>query len=352
MLSVIKKAALRALYNPALLSDKELIHVLAFSDDERIKTGLFQRAKELKELYYGKKIYFRALIEFSNICRKNCYYCGLRRENSFIYRYRMTEEEIFSVVRYGYAQGFRTFVLQSGEDPYYDDERLVFIIKGIKVLAPKAAITLSLGERESNSYRLYRSVGADRYLLRHEAYNPDLYYKLHPSDHSYKKRLEALHELKSLGYQVGAGFMVGAPFQTEENLVEDLMFLQRFKPHMVGIGPFISNKDTPFAGYSNGNIELTFRLLSLIRLILPKVLLPATTSLETIAENGRLRGFEHGANVIMPNLTPDHFRVHYKLYDNKAGIRGCLSHMEKLNGELKNKGFELVIDRGDYKEDV
>lgn len=352
MMDVLKDSAFKGLYEPERLSEKEVLFYLAFSEDEDLKRALFKRARELTDLHFGRRIYFRGLIEFTNFCRKNCYYCGLRSQNDLVERYRMTEEEIIPVVKYGYSQGFRTFVLQGGEDPFFDDGKILSLIRNMKALAPGAAITLSLGERSRTSYQRYKQAGADRYLLRHEAYNPLLFGRLHPKSHKRTERLKALYDLKALGYQVGAGFMVGVPHQTETDIVEDLMFLQRFQPHMVGIGPFVSNKDTPFSGYPNGSADLTLRLLSVIRLLLPSVLLPATTSLETIAKNGRIRGFEHGANVIMPNLTPEDFRRNYKLYDNKAGVVGDIARMKELKSVLNENGFELVIDRGDFKKDV
>lgn len=332
--------------------DREGLRCLAFSEDRDIAEHLYRSAREITDRVFGRRIFFRGLIEFTGYCGKNCYYCGLRVQNTKAERYRMTKEEILLAVEYGYERGFRTFVLQGGEDNGFKDGDIEDIIREIKKKAGDAAVTLSLGEKEKSSYRRFKEAGADRYLLRHEAFNPVLYSRLHPEGHSYERRIRALYELKELGYQVGAGFMVGAPFQTEEDILDDLMFLYEFKPQMIGIGPFISQKDTPFSGFSNGSSNLTLRLLSVIRVMLPNVLLPATTSLETAVENGRIRGFLHGANVIMPNLSPKSYRERYKIYDNKSGIVADEDGMKELRALLQTNGFELVIDRGDYKEDV
>lgn len=316
---------------------------------EEIRGYVAERAVSVRKKYYGNKVYLRALIEFSNYCRNNCFYCGIRAGNSKAVRYRLSSDEILSCAEEGYALGFRTFVLQGGEDPYFTDEILCDIIRRIKAAHPDCAVTLSLGERSFESYKALKQAGADRYLLRHETCNPEHYSKLHPGSMSFDNRIRCLTELKSLGYQVGAGFMVGSPYQTETDLADEMIFLREFNPHMVGIGPFIPHKDTPFASFEAGTAEMTVFLLSLIRLTLPKVLLPATTALGTADPMGREKGILAGANVLMPNLSPLQARKKYMLYDNKictgdeaAKCVVCLSQ------RIKSTGYETVTDRGDY----
>jgi len=307
-------------------------------------------AREEQNRWYGHDIYVRGLIEFTNYCRNDCYYCGIRRSNGNVHRYRLSEEEILGCCQSGYELGFRTFVLQGGEDGYFTDARLCALIKKIKDAYPDCAITLSIGERSKESYQALFDAGADRYLLRHETWNPEHYAKLHPKELSAQHRQQCLWDLKEIGYQVGAGFMAGSPYQTTENLAEDMLFLKELNPQMVGIGPFIPHHDTPFKDESAGTLELTLYLLSLIRLMLPKVLLPATTALGTIDPKGREQGILAGANVIMPNLSPTEVRKDYLLYDNKictgdesAQCRRCLeSRMEAI-------GYHVVTDRGDSK---
>ena len=319
----------------------------AFSDAV-IRAELAQAAQQTAQAVFGNKIYIRGLIEFTNYCRNDCYYCGIRRSNTNAVRYRLTKEEILQCCENGHELGFRTFVLQGGEDPWFNDERMVDIIQTIKKNYPDCAITLSIGEKSKESYRKFREAGADRYLLRHETANEDHYRYLHPENLSLSNRKQCLYDLKELGYQIGAGFMVGAPGQTMENLAEDLVFLKELNPHMVGIGPFIPHHDTKFAKEEAGNVELTLFLLSVIRIMLPKVLLPATTALGTLDPRGREKGFQTGANVVMPNLSPVKNRKQYELYDNKictgeeaAECRGCLSR------RARSVGYEIVTDRGD-----
>ena len=309
---------------------------------------LFAKARDIRHQHYGRDIYIRGLIEFTNYCRNNCYYCGIRRDNKNASRYRLTEEEILDCCKNGYELGFRTFVLQGGEDPYFTDEKIVDIVKKIRNSYPDCAITLSIGEKTKESYRLYKEAGADRYLLRHETANEDHYRHLHPEQMSLANRNQCLRNLKELGYQTGAGFMVGAPGQTLECLAEDLIFLKELNPEMVGIGPFIPHHDTKFADEPAGSVELTLFLLSVLRIILPKCLLPATTALGTADPKGREKGLLAGANVVMPNLSPVKDRKKYELYDNKictgdeaAECRVCLKN------RVKSVGFELVEDRGD-----
>lgn len=304
--------------------------------------------KKIREEHFGNQIYVRGLIEFTNYCKNDCYYCGIRRSNRNAERYRLTMEQILECTDTGYELGFRTFVLQGGEDGYYTDERLEEIIKAIKEKHPDCALTLSLGERSRKSYELFYQAGADRYLLRHETAEEGHYQRLHPEEMSYQHRMNCLRELKDIGYQVGCGFMVGSPGQTEETLAEDMLFIQGFQPHMVGIGPFVPHHETPFGREPGGTVEDTLYLLSLIRILKPTVLLPATTALGTIDPRGREKGILAGANVVMPNLSPTNVRKKYELYDNKictgdeaAECRSCLSN------RMKTIGCELVTHRGD-----
>ena len=333
------------------LKKEEFIKLIRCAHDLEVRELLAERAVELRKKYYGDKVYTRGLIEFTNYCKNNCYYCGIRRDNRNAERYRLTEDEILDCCKNGYELGFRTFVLQGGEDPYYTDERMEQIIRRMKEQYPECAVTLSIGERSMESYRRFREAGVDRYLLRHETADEAHYRTLHPEEMSLQNRMECLKNLKALGYQVGAGFMVGSPNQTEECLAEDLLFLKELEPQMVGIGPFIPHHDTDFAKEPAGSVELTLYLLSVIRILLPKVLLPATTALGTMDPRGREKGLAVGANVVMPNLSPVKNRKQYELYDNKictgeeaAECRGCLSR------RVESVGLHLVSDRGDAVE--
>lgn len=329
------------------LSVEEYAYIL---DNRTPETELYlrERAVQVRKAVYGNSVYIRGLIEISNICKNNCYYCGIRAENPNCQRYRLTPEEIISCCEEGYKLGFRTFVLQGGEDGFYTDEILVPLLNKIKNNFPDCAITLSLGERSKGSYQALFEAGADRYLLRHEAVNTELYCKLHPDNMSLKSRLQCLSDLKEIGYQVGCGFMVGAPFQTTRHIAEDLKFIEEFKPHMCGIGPFVPHKDTIFKTEKSGSADLTCYLLSIIRIMHPNILLPATTALGTVESDGRERGILYGANVIMPNLSPESVRKKYDLYDNKlsSGAESA-EHIKELKDRMKNIGYEVVIARGD-----
>ena len=309
---------------------------------------LFEQARNVREEHYGKDIYIRGLIEFTNYCKNDCYYCGICKSNHNALRYRLNKEEILECCVHGYELGFRTFVLQGGEDGYFTDERMVEIVSEIKRIFPDCAITLSIGEKSFDSYKKFHDAGADRYLLRHETYDLEHYGKLHPSVLTAKHRQKCLWDLREIGYQVGTGFMVGSPYQTASNLADDMLFIKELNPQMVGIGPFIPHKDTMFAKEPAGTLELTLYMLGLLRLMLPKVLLPATTALGTIAENGRELGILAGANVVMPNLSPTSVREKYLLYDNKAytGDEAAES-VEHLRKQMKNIGYEVVVSRGD-----
>ena len=330
---------------------KEQLAFLLSTEDNAMIQDLKQRARNVGDRIYGKNIYIRGLIEFTNYCKNNCLYCGIRAGNSHVERYRLTKEEILSCCADGYRLGFRTFVLQGGEDPYYTDERMIDIVADIRRQYPDYAITLSLGERSRNSYQSLFDAGADRYLLRHETATEDHYNQLHPDTMSYAHRMQCLQDLKEIGYQVGCGFMVGSPYQTNDNLADDLMFIQRFQPHMVGIGPFIPHSDTPFADRTAGTLEDTLLLLSIIRLIHPHVLLPATTALGTSASDGREQGILAGANVVMPNLSPVGVRKQYSLYDNKICTGDESAQCIACMGlRMESIGFHIVTDRGDYCE--
>ncbi|MCI7740115.1 MAG: [FeFe] hydrogenase H-cluster radical SAM maturase HydE [Lachnospiraceae bacterium] len=330
------------------LSKSEYLELLQYWENEEVVKRLRTEAVSLRKQYYGDKVFTRGLIEFTNYCKNNCYYCGIRNGNRHVDRYRLTEDEILECCQTGYELGYHTFVLQGGEDPYYHDERMEHIIRAVKNQFPDCALTLSLGEKSYESYRRFREAGADRYLLRHETADETLYRSLHPSSMSLKARKQCLFDLKELGYQVGAGFMVGAPGQTLEHLAEDLVFLQELQPQMIGIGPFVPHHDTIYAEEKAGSVELTLFLLSVIRIMFPKVLLPATTALGTMDPRGREKGLAAGANVVMPNLSPVKNRKLYELYDNKictgeeaAECRGCLGR------RVASAGYRLVEDRGD-----
>ncbi|MBQ4150293.1 MAG: [Clostridia bacterium] len=314
-------------------------------------TYLAELALAEKEKHYGTEVFIRGLIEISNICKNDCYYCGIRASNKNCDRYRLCENEILECCDAGYELGFRTFVMQGGEDGFFTDEVLCSIISKIKAAHPDCAVTLSLGERSMESYQKLRASGADRYLLRHETATKEHYEKLHPATLSFERRMECLENLRSCGYQVGCGFMVGSPYQTLEMLADELVFIERFKPDMCGIGPFIPHKDTPFNNYTAGSADLTCMLLSMIRLIHPTVLLPATTALGTIKDDGRERGILSGANVVMPNLSPMSVRKKYMLYDNKlsSGAESA-EELDKLKQKLAAIGCTVGASRGDVKK--
>lgn len=343
----MKKEIPRQIEEKQMISREELEELLTTKDQELIE-DMYRRARETAGKYYGKKIYLRGLIEFTNYCKNNCYYCGIRCGNERAQRYRLTMDQILSCCKNGWELGFRTFVLQGGEDPYYTDERICTITEEIKKRYPDCAVTLSIGEKERASYQAYFDAGADRYLLRHETADEEHYKMLHPAQMSLAHRKQCLRELKEIGYQTGCGFMVGSPGQTFDTLYEDLMFIKELQPEMVGIGPFIPHQDTPFADRGAGTLEETLRLLAIIRLIHPTVLLPSTTALGTIHPLGREKGILAGANVVMPNLSPVAVRDKYKLYDNKictgeeaAECRGCLER------RVSQIGYHCVTDRGD-----
>jgi len=341
------KGLIDELYKTSNLNKEELLDLLNNIDDDNI-SYLHYKANEKRLEHYGNKVYMRGLIEFSNYCKNDCLYCGIRKSNNNANRYRLTKETILECCKEGYRLGYRTFVLQGGEDPYYTDDMIVDIVSSIKELYSDCAITLSIGEKTYESYQKYYEAGADRYLLRHETNSIDLYESLHP-DMDYYERIRCLKDLKEIGFQVGAGFMVGLPEQTNKDFVNDLLFLKELEPHMVGIGPFIPQKDTPLGKYSSGTVEMTCILLSIIRLLLPKVLLPATTALGSLNNKGREAGLKAGANVVMPNLSPTNVRDKYLLYDGKictgdeaAHCRGCIER------RINSVGYEVDMSRGDH----
>ena len=307
-----------------------------------------KKAMQAKEKIYGNKVFIRGLIEISNICKNDCYYCGIRKSNKNCERYRLTKEEIWNCCKQGYELGFRTFVLQGGEDGYFTDEVLCEIVSYIRKKYSDCAITLSMGERSRESYEKLFSAGVTRYLLRHETAEKDHYNQLHPEDMSYENRMQCLQELKRLGFQTGCGFMVGSPGQSVENLAKDLKFIETFKPQMCGIGPFIPHKDTMYKDVKAGSVDMTCYLLSLIRLIYPNILLPATTALGTLDEKGREKGILAGANVVMPNLSPIFARKKYELYNNKVNIGAeSVEGLEELKSRMKVISHEVICDRGD-----
>jgi len=351
MISDEKKLLIDRLHEYRTLTKSEWISLLTgFTDDDRAYAA--ETAREISRKKFGNRVYIRGIVEFSNYCKNDCLYCGIRRSNANAQRYRLTDDEILACCEEGYAIGYRTFVLQSGEDFTYTAERIAGLVQRIKARFPDCAVTLSLGEREYDELKQMKEAGADRYLLRHETANQAHYEKLHPAAMSFAHRMQCLADLKSLGYQTGAGMMIGAPYQTTAHLAEDMLFLRDFEPHMIGMGPFLPHKDTPFAHEPKGSYEMTLFLLSLCRIMLPNVLLPATTALGTIHPLGREQGILAGANVIMPNLSPTAVRKKYMLYDNKI----CTEDRSEdcrfcLHQRMKSIGYEITVARGDYSDD-
>lgn len=313
-----------------------------------LEEQLYALARQTRENWYGKDVYIRGLIEFTNYCKNDCYYCGIRRSNKKAVRYRLTEKEILSCCKTGYELGFRTFVLQGGEDMYFTDLRLAQIVAKIKDSYPECAVTLSVGERSRKSYEMFFAAGADRYLLRHETASHVHYRQLHPKEMSLENRKRCLWDLKEIGFQVGAGMMTGTPGQTVECILEDLEFLEELQPDMVGIGPFIPHRQTPFSDEAAGTARQTLRLLAIVRILLPKALLPATTALGTVNEDGRERGILAGANVVMPNLSPENVRDKYLLYDGKLCTGSeAAENLDNLKASMKAIGYQVVCARGD-----
>lgn len=310
-----------------------------------------EAARETTDIFFGRKIYVRGLIEISNHCKNNCFYCGIRCSNKSVDRYRLEKDEILECCRKGSEAGFRSFVLQGGEDPVQNDEWITGLVKEIKSEFPEHAVTLSVGEKDYRTYKMFKDAGADRYLLRHETANAIHYSALHPKSMTLDKRVNCLRILKTLGFQTGAGIMVGSPFQTTECLADDMMLFQKLEPEMIGIGPFIPANGTPFSDYPTGNSELTLLILAILRMRFPKVLMPATTALTSLSEDGRIKGLMAGANVIMPNLSPVSVRNKYTLYRNKLSSGNeAAEQIDKLGKSLDKAGFEIDFSRGDYPD--
>ncbi len=338
------------LFDTADLPDEGFLRLLRQpgSADDDVSRYLSEKARIRQQEHFGNAVYLRGLIEFTNYCRNDCYYCGIRRSNKNCQRYHLTKEEILACCEMGYDLDFRTFVLQGGEDMSYSDADICGIISMIKTRFPDCAVTLSIGERESSSYQKYYDAGADRYLLRHETADPQHYAMLHPASLTLEHRIRCLFELKRIGYQVGAGMMLQSPGQKTEHLIRDLRFLQELQPEMIGIGPFIPHRDTPFWNEPAGTAQMTLHMISILRLMFPKALIPATTALGSIDPMGREKGILAGANVVMPNLSPAGVRDKYLLYDGKictgdeaAECRSCMS------ARIRSVGYEVEIGRGD-----
>lgn len=326
---------------------EDYLYLLNNINDEN-RQYLSNAATRVKEKYYGKDVYIRGIVEFSNYCKQNCLYCGIRKDNINVNRYRLSHEEILDACKIGYSLGYRTFVLQSGEDPYFTDEKMVSIIKDIRSNFSDVAITLSLGEKSRESYKKFYDAGADRYLLRHETANEALYEKLH-ENMTFQNRKECLYDLREIGYQVGAGLMVGSPGQKKEDLIDDLLFIKELNPHMVGIGPYLTHEQTPLKGSKNGSLIDTLVMLSLVRLILPEVLLPATTAVGTIDDYGREQALLAGCNIVMPNISPMEVRKKYELYENKICVDDQPEHCRFcIEGRVKRTGNKLNMSRGDH----
>lgn len=326
------------------ISDNELMKILQTDLND---AAIIRSADKIRRNFYDDKVFIRGLIEISNYCKNDCYYCGIRCSNKKLSRYRLKKEDILECCKSGYDLGFRTFVLQGGEDPYFTDKMICEIVSEIKEKHSNCALTLSIGEKSYESYKSYFDSGADRFLLRHETANGNHYSKLHPANMSLENRKKCLYNLKEIGYQVGSGFMVGSPYQTMENIVEDLRFLQELQPDMIGIGPYMCHKDTPFSNFKNGDLKLTIKLISILRHMFPYALIPSTTALASIDPNGRELGLKAGANVVMPNLSPENFRKLYSIYENKISSGSeSAQELEKLKKLVENAGYRIVSDIG------
>lgn len=333
------------------VSDEEY-KILLQTKDEKKQAYLHKAAREVCQSIYGNGVFIRGLIEISNYCKNDCYYCGIRRSNHHVSRYHLNKEEILSACKQGYALGFKTFVMQGGEDGSYDDVLMVDIIKSIRTNYPDCAITLSLGEKSKDVYQKYFDAGANRYLLRHESVCENHYAKLHPSNMRIQDRVQCLWDLKEIGFQVGSGIMVGSPYQTLDHIVADIHFLEKLQPQMIGLGPYLPHKDTPFKDEKKGDVEMTINLLAILRLMHPQALIPSTTALATISNDGREKGILAGANVVMPNLSPVEHREAYSLYNNKANMNAeAAESLHLLEARLQAIGYTISYDRGDYKKE-
>lgn len=338
------------LYREQTLPPDKLRILLTRCDTEHLSL-IRQKACEVAQAHFGNRIYIRGLIETGNCCHNDCYYCGIRRSNRHIERYRLTKEDILSCCQEGYTLGFRTFVMQSGEDVRASDEQMIDLIATIRQNYPDVAITLSLGEKDTDTYRRFYEAGANRYLLRHETHNRQHYHLLHPEKMSLSNRIRCLNDLKEIGFQTGTGIMVGSPGQTVDHLIEDILFIEDFRPQMIGIGPFLPHHDTPFANQPAGSLKQTLLLLSIFRLMHPQALIPSTTALATLVPDGREQGILSGANVVMPNLSPPLQRHKYALYDNKASMGAeAAEGLKLLEERMQNIGYTIDKSRGDYSE--
>ncbi len=329
-----------------------LIEALSEEGADGLEERLFSLAREKRESVYGRGVYLRGLIEITSFCKNDCYYCGIRHSNRHAGRYRLSEADILDCCEAGWALGLHTFVLQGGEDPALRPDSVARLVEIIKARYPACAVTLSLGEWPREVYEAWFRAGADRYLLRHETANLAHYRRLHPPALSPQRRKACLRQLKEIGYQAGAGFLVGSPWQTPDLLAEDLCFLAGLCPHMVGIGPFIPHSETPFAHFPAGSVRQTLHLIALVRLILPQALIPATTALATLASDGYERGMLAGANVVMPNLTPQKEREQYQLYENKRTGDTAAGKLAQLERQMRAIGYHLDLSRGDSKLDT
>ena len=339
----------KKLVGDRVLSKEDFVRLLENRDS--VREYLKEEAVKARKQHYDNKIFVRGLIEFTNYCKNDCYYCGIRCSNKNASRYRLTKEEILACCDDGYETGYRTFVLQGGEDATFTEKKISDIVYSIKNRFPDCAVTLSVGEHPKETYKAWFSAGADRYLLRHETADSCHYSKLHPEKLTLENRKKCLFDLKDIGFQVGCGFMVGSPYQSYETIAKDLLFINELQPQMVGIGPFIPHHDTPFAEYAAGETELCLFLLSVVRVMLPKVLLPSTTALGTIHPQGREMGILSGANVCMPNLSPESVRKKYMLYDNKLSSgKESAQYLQSLSDDMKKIGYDVVVDRGDHAD--
>lgn len=327
---------------------EEDLRILLSAEDDASLEALCLQARQVREQYYGLKVYIRGLIELTNICKNDCYYCGIRRSNRDVVRYRLSHEQVLECCAHGYGLGFRTFVLQGGEDPYWTSDRLVTLIQEIRQSYSDCAITLSIGEWKRVDYERFYAAGANRFLLRHETFDPEHYAVLHPREMSAEHRQHCLRQLKEIGFQTGTGIMVGSPEQTIDHLIRDIRFIEELKPQMIGLGPFLPHKQTPFAGKPAGSLQLTLRLLAILRLMHPEALIPSTTALATLHSEGRLRGILAGCNVVMPNLSPLEQRKKYELYNDKAALGAeAAEGLSLLADQLASIGYELSYERGD-----
>ena len=347
-----QEALIRQLCRERVLAREEWTAIFSDYDGEDVALAM-GLARQTAVERFGRRVWFRGIVEFTNICKCDCHYCGIRCSNRKAERYRLTPEDILECCREGYEAGFRTFVLQGGEDGWFTDERMCAIVRSIKERYPDCAVTLSLGERSRESYQALFDAGADRYLLRHETADEDHFRLLHPENQTLQNRLRCLRDLKDIGYQTGCGVMIGSPGQTPATLARDMAFMESLQPQMVGVGPFLSHRDTPFRDEPNGSVELTLLVLALCRLMLPAVLLPATTALGTAETDGRVRGVLAGCNVVMPNLSPAAVRKKYMLYDNKAGTDLTPRQgVDALRQQMAGIGYEVAIGRGDFREEL